>query len=572
MINVQGLICVSTCLLHSRAYNFYTTKVHVFSDSCALSEKIGRQSCWILEGQVPWYSDNNYFSEMNRIDGQPVQFEWKIFPLCTTVWFFQSVFNDDGRKKREPENFTSNIKRSQNNEEVSWKIPSLSLVFPGAWMWKEVAQNLRSKNQLVLGTTAEEMLLNFSGSGHPIFRRTNAFGKRMSRGVHDGKRHMKNSRMDATEIRLTCDSLAKTPELIRSLRESSHSMTKSNGRSSRRWRVLCACRDCTAQNVLSRWILRSCFSWCDWALRHSTKSTWSPASWWQLWSVGRKPKISWWIHHEGALSSAHRIQVVQGTQTSAQLPGIDPGHANGVEPGGIGKAQSAKASSMLLIVLVARIAKQHRWSHQQRSPFSSYWTEWKTAGTTRSEGAGTSSGSMISGVPAGSALCCTTHLLNAHELIDAVASRYGCQDDGETWDAFPPPSESLCFERRNRSSRASERNMVPTRFHIRHQTLYEANGQKLLSANPSMSIPRLRTVVFKAMLQFLNWGVGGMENILPTPLHRVPGNCHHIEFTWASSEFTSRPSSLHITKRGVANTRQIRNTLQIRKRHRTIKM
>ena len=37
--------------------------------------------------------------------------------------------------------------------------------------------------------------------------------------------------------------------------------------------------------------------------------------------------------------------VLRNPQTSAQLSGIDPGYHNGVGPGGVGKAQSAKASS-----------------------------------------------------------------------------------------------------------------------------------------------------------------------------------------------------------------------------------
>ena len=38
--------------------------------------------------------------------------------------------------------------------------------------------------------------------------------------------------------------------------------------------------------------------------------------------------------------------------TSAHLPGIDPGPHNGGEPGGIGKAQSAEASSMVLMLFL----------------------------------------------------------------------------------------------------------------------------------------------------------------------------------------------------------------------------
>ena len=43
---------------------------------------------------------------------------------------------------------------------------------------------------------------------------------------------------------------------------------------------------------------------------------------------------------------------LRNPQTSAQLPGIDPGPHNGEGPGGIGKAQSAKASSMVLMLFL----------------------------------------------------------------------------------------------------------------------------------------------------------------------------------------------------------------------------
>ena len=48
---------------------------------------------------------------------------------------------------------------------------------------------------------------------------------------------------------------------------------------------------------------------------------------------------------------------------------------------------------------------------------------------TRSDGAGTSSGSVTSGEPAGRALGCLSHLLLCHEPLDVFAPGYGCQDD-----------------------------------------------------------------------------------------------------------------------------------------------
>ena len=59
--------------------------------------------------QIQWYSDNNYFSELNRIDGQPMDFEWKIFQGFTTVAILNEIQLMMGKLQCEPENFTGRI-------------------------------------------------------------------------------------------------------------------------------------------------------------------------------------------------------------------------------------------------------------------------------------------------------------------------------------------------------------------------------------------------------------------------------------------------------------------------------
>ena len=39
------------------------------------------------------YPDNNYCKDLNQIDGQPMEFEWKIFPGFTAVGLLNA---DDG--------------------------------------------------------------------------------------------------------------------------------------------------------------------------------------------------------------------------------------------------------------------------------------------------------------------------------------------------------------------------------------------------------------------------------------------------------------------------------------------
>ena len=50
-----------------------TAKVYVFSDSVLCLVKMGDNPVESWEKQIQWYSDNDYFSELNRNDGQPME-------------------------------------------------------------------------------------------------------------------------------------------------------------------------------------------------------------------------------------------------------------------------------------------------------------------------------------------------------------------------------------------------------------------------------------------------------------------------------------------------------------------
>ena len=41
--------------------------------------------------QIKWYSQNNHIKELNRIDGMPTEFEWKIFPGFTTLGLLEQI-------------------------------------------------------------------------------------------------------------------------------------------------------------------------------------------------------------------------------------------------------------------------------------------------------------------------------------------------------------------------------------------------------------------------------------------------------------------------------------------------
>ena len=91
VFDFQDLRWMSTSLLHSRAYQCSTDKVCVFSDSLLCLGKMGDNLVESWKKQIQWYSDHNCFSELNRIDGQPMEFAWKIFPGFTTVAILKEI-------------------------------------------------------------------------------------------------------------------------------------------------------------------------------------------------------------------------------------------------------------------------------------------------------------------------------------------------------------------------------------------------------------------------------------------------------------------------------------------------
>ena len=70
--------------------------------------------------QIQWYSENDYFSELNRIDGQLVEFEWKIFPGFDTVGILNKIQQMLGELQCESENFTGRIIFTSMFNDIVW--------------------------------------------------------------------------------------------------------------------------------------------------------------------------------------------------------------------------------------------------------------------------------------------------------------------------------------------------------------------------------------------------------------------------------------------------------------------
>ena len=199
---------MSTTLLHSQACQHANAKIYVFSDSVLCLGKMGPNPVESWEKQIQWYSETNYFSELNRIDGKPMEFEWKIFPGLTTAGIlneiqrndgritlcssrlqgriiFMSMFNDIVWMRKEIKNYVKIIQKELKNalEDFLAVIgPSLGLA------QKRSGAPPTIPNKRILGSDAQKMMQNFQRPGHPIFRCTSALERGDLRSKGGGKK------------------------------------------------------------------------------------------------------------------------------------------------------------------------------------------------------------------------------------------------------------------------------------------------------------------------------------------------------------------------------------------------
>ena len=66
---------MSTSFLCERAYQITNAKAYIFSDSVLCVGKMGDDLIATRKSKIKWYSENNHFKELNRIDGMPTEFE-----------------------------------------------------------------------------------------------------------------------------------------------------------------------------------------------------------------------------------------------------------------------------------------------------------------------------------------------------------------------------------------------------------------------------------------------------------------------------------------------------------------
>ena len=176
----------------------------------ALCGKDGDDPHAAWKNKIKWYSENNHFKGLNRIDGIQTELEWYIFPGFTTLGILEEIqkvleeysvnlsisttgssscqctMTLYGEKKGNTEKCVQN---SFKGSKYARRFPHGRWSFLGPGSEKKWYGTYSDKSDGNWDRTAEMMMLQLNTeSGHPIFRASSAFerGESRSKG-HDKK-------------------------------------------------------------------------------------------------------------------------------------------------------------------------------------------------------------------------------------------------------------------------------------------------------------------------------------------------------------------------------------------------
>ena len=168
-------------------------KVYVFSDSVLclgkMSENPLSNIAW--EDKLTWFKSSSEYRALDRIDGEPMEFEWNIFPGFTTLQLWHKVQGFLSKMSVQPEDFTGRIifmsmfndislefkeKNQECKSSAQLETRKAKRFSPGRWSFfgpgseKKWYSALECKPQGEWDRVAELMMLKLGESRHPVFR------------------------------------------------------------------------------------------------------------------------------------------------------------------------------------------------------------------------------------------------------------------------------------------------------------------------------------------------------------------------------------------------------------------
>ena len=97
-------------------------KVYVFSDSVLCLGKMNENppSNYAWEDRLTWFKSSSEYRALDTSDGEPMEFEWNIFPGFTTLQLVREVQEFLSQMSIQPEDFTGWIIFMSMLNDISW--------------------------------------------------------------------------------------------------------------------------------------------------------------------------------------------------------------------------------------------------------------------------------------------------------------------------------------------------------------------------------------------------------------------------------------------------------------------
>ena len=151
------------------------------------------QSNTVWEDKLTWSKSSSQYRTLDTIDGEPMEFEWNIFPGFTTPQLYNKVQEFMSKMNDQPEGcrgriiFMSMIKdiswRSEDNEQECESNANLVSICarrfsPGRWSFLGPGSERKWYSFYIdrprgeWDRVAKLMMKTFGESGHPVFRAT----------------------------------------------------------------------------------------------------------------------------------------------------------------------------------------------------------------------------------------------------------------------------------------------------------------------------------------------------------------------------------------------------------------
>ena len=166
------------------------------------------QSNYAWEDRLTWFKSSSEYRALDTIDGEPMEFEWNIFPGFTTLQLVREVQEFLSKMSIQPEDFTGRIIFMSMFNDISWGSKddeqecelSAQLVSiyarrfsPGKWSFlgpgseKKWYSTHEYNPQGEWDRVAEQMMIKFAESGHPVFRATSPLSRGTLKSKGGGK-------------------------------------------------------------------------------------------------------------------------------------------------------------------------------------------------------------------------------------------------------------------------------------------------------------------------------------------------------------------------------------------------